>query len=67
MTGVQIKREALDTDMDMYGGRQRQYKETEGEDSHLQAKKRGLNKSFCQSLEGRNPANTSASDLASRV
>lgn len=39
----------------MYGGRQRQYEETEGEDSHLQAKKRGLNRSFCQSLEGRNP------------
>jgi len=66
MTGVQIKREALDTDMDMYGGRQRQYEETEG-DSYLQAKKRGLNKSFCQSLEGRNPDNTSASYLASRV
>ena len=31
MTGVQINREALDTDMDMYGGRQRQYKDTEGQ------------------------------------
>lgn len=49
----------------MYGGRQRQYEETEGEDSHLQAKKRGLNRSFCQSLEGRNPDNTSAPYLAS--
>lgn len=64
MTRVPVKREDLDTEMDMYSERQRGCEETEGEDSRGERPEQILPSEL---PGGTNPAKPSTSDLASRA